>query len=253
MDVRIKNYVGVALVASLAAFAIAGLWYVNAYSKSIDPSSLRSFSVVGEGKAVAIPDVARFTFEVITEGGTDLSALQTQNIDKANAAIEFIKSKGVKKEDIRTEAYNIVPRQEYFTCPLSDIRVPVSCPPPKISVKVRDFAETGAIMAGVVDKGANSVSQLTFTVDDRTEVENAARKEAIAKAEAKAWELAAAGKFKVGRLISIYEQGEVPPMYYKEAYGRAFDVAQTAPSPELNVEAGSDEIIVSMTLTYEIK
>ena len=56
----------------MVILAISSLLFANIYSKSIEPSSYRSFSVSGEGKITAIPDVAQFTFSLITEGGKTL-------------------------------------------------------------------------------------------------------------------------------------------------------------------------------------
>lgn len=262
MEQKIKNYVGIAGIAAMLVFAVASLSYVNSYSKSIEPSSYRSFSVSGEGKAVGMPDVAAFTFEIITEGGTDVGALQTANVEKANQAIEFVKSKGVKPEDIRTESYNIEPRWE--SCNSGGIvsQVPV-CPPPKIigytvrqsvSVKVRNFVDAGAILSGVVDKGANAASQLSFAIDDPTEVQNKARMEAIAKAQAKAMEVASAGKFKLGRLLSISENEGPEPYYYdKIVEARSFNEGDgIAASPAPDIQPGSEDVHINVSLTYEI-
>ena len=116
MDTRIKNWVGSAVVIALIAGAISVLWYAYTYSRATEPSSFRNFSVSGEGKAVAIPDVATFTFEVITEGGKNLADSQTTNTQRTNGALSFIKSKGVADKDIRTQSYNVEPRYQSFNC-----------------------------------------------------------------------------------------------------------------------------------------
>ena len=72
MDKKIKNYLGIGALVSMVILAISSLLFANIYSKSIEPSSYRSFSVSGEGKITAIPDVAQFTFSLITEGGKTL-------------------------------------------------------------------------------------------------------------------------------------------------------------------------------------
>ena len=69
MNNKIKDYLGVAIIATMIIFAYAATAYVNAFSRSIQPSSFRSFSVSAEGRIVAIPDVAQFSFSVKTEGG----------------------------------------------------------------------------------------------------------------------------------------------------------------------------------------
>lgn len=257
MTEKVKNYLGVAIIIALLAFAFAVLSYVNAYSKSIEPSSFRSFSASGEGKVVAIPDVAKFTFSVITEGGTDIAKLQKENTDKVNKAITFIKSKGIEAKDIKTESYNLNPRYQYFSCP----KAGGPCPPAEVvgytitqtlSVKIREFSKIGEVLSGVIQNGANSASELNFTIDDPTEVQNKARAEAIMKAKAKAKAIAEAGEFRIGRLLSINEGGYYPPIY--EKFGRGGDFAGVeAALPVPTIEPGSQDVIVNVTLQYEIE
>ena len=81
MTEKLKNYLGWVLIISILLVAFSAWRYVSAYARSIQPASFRSFSASGEGKVVVVPDVAKFTFSVITEGDTDISKLQTSNTD----------------------------------------------------------------------------------------------------------------------------------------------------------------------------
>jgi len=256
MDKIIKNILGIAAIAVIASFAFAALKFANTYDRSSEPTSFRSFEVSAEGKAVSVPDVARFTFSVRTEGGKDVAALQQQNIEKMNAAIALVKNQSVDEKDVKTQNYDVSPRYEYHTCP----RDGGSCPPPEIvgyavsqsvEVTIRDFENISPILAGVVDAGANEVSQLSFTIDDPTSVENEARVEAIAKAKEKAKAIAKAGGFGLGRLLSIEEGGSASQVYNEARTFalKAYDEAGSAPS----IEAGSQETIISVVLEYEIE
>lgn len=260
MDLKIKNYMGMAAIALMAAAALSSLWFVRAYSRSAEPSSFRSFSASGEGRIIAIPDVAQFTFSVLTQGGKDLGALQNENTIKVNRAIGVMKAAGVEDKDIKTEQYSVEPRYKYYDCRY-DGSSASPCLPPEIvgytvqqsvSVKARDFTKVGAMLADVVTSGANSVSQLNFTMDDPTEVQSQARAEAIQKAKVKAKAVAKAGGFRLGKLLSIDENGP-SPIYYGYGMGGAekasFD-AVAAPAPA--IEAGSQEVKVNVTLRYEI-
>lgn len=257
MDLRIKNYIGLVSIGAIVVASFVLLWLVSSYSRSLEPSSFRSFSVSGEGDAVGIPDIAEFTFYVITEGGVDLGGLQNENIKKMNGAIAFIKTRGVDGKDIKTLSYNVQPR--YTQCVRTFFQEE-TCPPPQIvgytitqgvSVKVRDFSKVGEIMAGVVESGANSVTGLFFTIDDPTEIENEARAEAVEKARNKATALAKAGGFRLGRLLFIQEGGGISPLYFKES-ARALGVGgDSLPTP--TIEPGSEEVTIHITLTYEIR
>ncbi|MFA4937161.1 MAG: SIMPL domain-containing protein [Patescibacteria group bacterium] len=256
MNDKLKTYLGWVIILVLLILAYSTVVYVSSYAETTEPSSFRSFGVTAEGKVMAVPDIAEFSFSVITDGGPQIGNLQQQNTDKMNKAIEYVKSNSIEAKDIKTQQYNLQPRYRYFNCRQDGV-----CPPPEITgytvsqtvlVKVRDFAKVGDLMSGVVQNGANQVSDLRFTVDDPTALENQARAEAIQKAKAKAREVAKAGGFKLGDLLSI-EEGGVPTPYYSygmggglEAKGMGDDVVAPA------IEAGSQEIVVTVNLRYEI-
>ena len=263
MEEKIKRYSDWAKVVLMAALALSALWYARTYSRSVEPSTFRSFSVSGEGKVVAIPDVARFTFSVLTQGGKDLGALQKENTIKVNRALGVVKAVGVEDKDVKTESYSVEPRYQYFNCGPILLDSGKPCPPPEIvgytvsqtvSVKARDFSKVGDLLRDVVGSGANSVSQLSFTVDDPTEIQNQARAEAIGKAKTKAKAIAKAGGFKLGDLLSIDEGGYYPqPVFYKtlEAGGYGGEGPVSLPAPA--IEPGSQEVRVTVNLRYEIK
>lgn len=253
MDPKIMNWLGIAAIAALVIITLGAVRFVGVYADSAEPRA--SFAATGEGKASAVPDVAEFSFGITTEGGLNVSSLQQQNTTKANAAINYVKSQGVEAKDIRTESYNISPRYQYFSCngsgpcrPSEIVGYTIS---QTIHVKVRDFAKTGPMLAGVAEQGANNISSLSFKIDDLEKVKNEARAKAIESAKEKAEALAKAGGFKVGRILSIQESGSTPPpIYYAklETSAGAAD-AQNAPS----IEPGSDETTVNVTITYAIR
>jgi hypothetical protein len=245
---------------SVLMVALSAWNYASSYADSIQPSSFRSFAVSGEGKVTAVPDIAQISFSVLTEGNKDLGALQSQNTEKMNKVIAFLKGQGVEEKDIKTEQYNISPRYQYYSCP-SQTYSAQPCPPADIvgytinqnvEVKIRDFAKIGSVLGGLVENGANTVSQLTFAIDDPTAVEMEARKEAMEKAKVKAEEIAEAGGFNVGRLLSVDENNYYPrPMMYKEALGMGGVAMDSAATP--NIQPGSQEVTVNVVLRYEIK
>ncbi|MDP3741015.1 MAG: SIMPL domain-containing protein [bacterium] len=274
MNEKVKNSLGVAIIIAVFIFAGSALGYVKYYGKSIQPSSFRSFSVTAEGKAVAIPDVAEFTFSVITEGTKKLPDLQKENTSKTNAIIAYLKEQGIGEKDIKTTSYYVSPRYEYFNCPQpiydpnnAATFSPRPCPPPEIngytinqtvSVKIRNFDKTGEILSGAVERGANSVSQLNFTIDDRSRVEQEARAQALGRAKEKAEATARAGGFRLGRLLGIDDSYSPYPYYDQYGYARESGGGAGAGLPEksippTSIEPGSQEVIVNLILRYEIE
>lgn len=256
MNPKIQSLLGLSGIVALIAIAAASLWYVQSFSESQQIRS--SFQVQGEGKVIAVPDVAQITFGVITEGGVDITGLQQKNAEKVNRAISFLKDKGIDDKDIKTQYYNIFPRHQYFSCSSPRGSEAASCPPPEIvgytvsqnvQIKIRDLEKIGDLLAGIVQRGANTVSGPTFTVDDPDTLQNEARSQAIIKAREKAEAIAKAGGFRLGKLVALQE-GFVSPIPYYGLETQTVGMAMKSGGPEL--EPGSQEVRVTVTLTYEI-
>ncbi len=273
MHHHVKNLLGAAAAIAVLASGYAAWSAAASYGKSIQPSSFRSFTVTGNGTATSTPDVAEFSFQTVTQGGTDLNASQAANTEAMNKAIAFVKSQGVSDSDIKTSGYDIQPRYETYDCSPAPVPTMVSgaqgavgasslarpCPPPVIvgytvtqtaDVKVRDFGKIGGIMDGIVKNGANQVGALSFTVDNPTALQAAARADAIGKARDQAAQIAQAGGFRVGRLLSVQQGGY--PIYDAAGIGggiKASAISAAVPS----IQPGAHEVNVAMTLQYEIE
>jgi len=255
---KVKIYLYIVIMLAALIFASAVFWFAKSYSLEAQSSSLKSFSVFADGKVVALPDVAKVTFGVISEGGKDLSKLQNENTSKVNQIIAFLKKEGIENKDIKTINYNISPRYQYYSCS-SDEKLSKPCPPPEIvgytltqevSVKIRDFTKISNILGGIVSNGANNVSSLSFEVDDLTALQNQARDIAISKAKEQAKIIAKVGGFNLGKLISLnisYDNFSRDMLYASQSV----KVAKEVSLPE--VEPGSKEVVASVTLQYEIR
>lgn len=253
MSSIIKNILGVALVLALVALTYAGFSLVSAYSRSVQPPST-GLVVSGQGKALAVPDTGAFTVGVITEGGKDLPGLQRENTERAGRIIDFLKSEGVSPEDIKTSGYRVEPRYRRYECGPGKEGAGRPCPPPEIvgysvtqtvSVKVRDLKNTGVLLEGTVSRGANTVSQLSFFLDDPGALRDRALEDAVKNAQEAARAMAEAGGFRLGRLLSLQETSTPAPLY--EARTLAL---REAAAPQ--VEPGVEEVNAEVTLMYEI-
>ena len=270
MEQSIKNYLSISLIVLSLVGAFSAAYYTLTYADS-QTFNAPSFYVGGEGKVAAIPDVAQFTFSVTNEGGQNIVDTQTSNTETTNKVIDFLKANGIEAKDIKTVGYNVYPRYSSGACPPFYIQPSIGdmegalltseCPPSRIigytveqtvQVKVRDLENVGKALSGVIENGANSTSQLSFTVDDKAQYENEARALAMVAAKSKAEAIAEAGGFKIGKLLSVDEYFVGP--YYYDGYGGFGGGAESldtkvAPS----VEPGSQEIIITVNLRYEIK
>jgi uncharacterized protein YggE len=170
---------------SMVVVALSAAAYTYQYGRSVNQMSVRSFSVTVEGKADAIPDVAEFSANVLTDGGANVTEAQNRNTEKMNKVIAFAKAQGIESGDIKTEHYQVRPRYDNPNCFSGQ-----ACPAPqvigysvdqRVSVRVRDTQKLGGMLSGVVDQGANGVSGVSFVVDDVQKIKNDARTNAIAQ------------------------------------------------------------------------
>jgi len=242
--------------AALTIGALSTLWYVSAYARSLRPEGgWNTVTVSAEGTASPVPDVGQLGFSVISEGGTDISALQEDNTKKMNDILAFLDEQDVEKEDVKTASYQVTPRYQYFPCTAG------SCRPAQVvgytvsqtvQVKVRDLARSGDIIAGATERGANGITGPDFVVDDATGAENEARAMAIGKAKEKARMIAQQSGLRLGKLLSVSDDysGGVQPYGGTQYESGAIDGKGTA-SPVL--EPGSQEVKVSVSLTYSVR
>ena len=238
--------------------SVAALGYVYQYGRSIQQSyPTRTFSVDGDAKLNLVPDIAKFSVSVVSDGGK-VTEIQKGNTEKMNAVQAFLKGLGVDKKDMQTTQYTLNPRYEYPPCDGTG-----KCPAPRMSgytltqeltIKVRDTEKLGDMLSGVTEKGANSVSSVTFDVDDDRDARNTARAEAIVEAKKKAKDIAKAGGFSLGRLVSISEGQNSPMPMYANAGGFASGASkmndESVATP--SIEPGTRESTVSVSLTFEI-
>ncbi len=258
-DVQFRNAVRAAawlLVGLLAVSLLYVLSSVRYVGAGIAPGN--TISVSGYGEAVAVPDIATFSFSVVSEKPT-VAAAQAEATAKANATTAYLKQAGVDEKDIQTSDYSVSPMYDYKQavcangyCPGGEQVLRGYQVRQTTTVKVRDTAKAGDLLGGVGQTGATEVSGLQFTFDDPDGVEDEARQEAIADAKAKAKELARELGVSIVRVVSYSENGSGVP--YPVAYGRggatmAMDSKAAAPE----ISTGQNKVTSSVSVTYEIR
>jgi uncharacterized protein YggE len=219
---------------------------------------VNTISVDGSGDAVAIPDIATFSFTVTKTAATVADA-QKQATDQANAALKAVRDGGVADKDIQTTSYNINPHYEYQNGVCTSVGV---CRPGKsvltgydvsqsTEVKVRDLSKAGALFASIGSLGVDSVNGLTFSVDKPDAVQAQARGIAIANAQAKAKELASQLGVSLVRVISFSENGNSPrPVTFNLAAQDKVMTGSAIVAPEIST--GEQKVTSSVSITYEI-
>lgn len=207
-----------------------------------------TISISGEGKVTGIPDIATIEVGLTTEK-KDVASAQKENTLKMNRLISNLKNLGVEDKDIQTSYYNIYPQYDWPDGKqvLRGYQVNQS-----VSVKIRNLDKIGDILAAAGEGGANQVSGLSFNIDDPEKLRQEARIKALENAKEKADALAKVAGVKLGKIVSFSEYSAVPTPMYKsmEALGMG---GGTGDMPAPSVEKGSMDIVVNVTVSYEIK
>ena len=101
--------------------------------------------------------------------------------------------------------------------------------------------------------GATQVgtSQLILNEEKQKELENKTRIEAIKKAKEKAAEISKAAGIRLGRVVSVNENGGGYGMPYARTMELKMDSAAAMPVPATEINPGENKISVSVTLSFE--
>ena len=215
------------------------------------PEFKNIISVEGSGKVTAKPDVAVINTGVLTEKSTVAQA-QKENTEKMNAIIKALKDDfKIEDKDIKTSQYSIYPRYDWSDGSQRIIGYGIS---QSVEIKVRDFDKIGNILAKAAELGTNSLNGPTFAIDDPEVYKAEARGKAIAQAKDKAKVLADQVGIKLGPIVNFSENfGGYPTPFYSSNLALDLGGGTEKALPALTIEAGSEEISVSVSISYEIR
>jgi len=248
-----KKYFWLVLNLVLIVLIFLGLTAVDAlkkYQSSLIPS--RVITVTAQDKKAVIPDIASFSFSVVSEG-KDPAKIADENNQVMNRAIGVVKAEGIDAKDIQTSGYNLSPRYEYDektrATTVSGYTLTQT-----VFVKIRDFSKISKILSSLPALGINQISSLSFEIDNQDKYIAEIRGNAFEKAKDKAKEMASQNHSRLGRVVTFSEYQNYPGPIYRaydsksEAYGIG-GASVAAPA----VEPGSQEVIVNVSVTYEIR
>lgn len=226
---------------------------------SVTTQQSEAFSVTGEGRSSIKPDKATVRLGVVADGATADIAKNKMN-EVINKVTTEIKALGIDEKNIKTENLNVY--EDY-----NNIRVMptekngTTTPPQDPNSKATSYRAntTLVVSAGPIDlankvidvgtnNGINQIGGVQFDNTDKTAAENDARVKAVADAKAKAEMAAKTAGFKLGKIINYSEgnSGGGPIMYAAKAGDSATQNSTTQLNP------GENEVVISVTLSYEV-
>jgi len=247
-----KFWFWVLLDASLAALIIAvlgiGLPVAAEYGASISPA--RTIVVTAEGKTTATPDLAEITFSVVSTG-QDPSTLQTSNVSKMNAALQFLESQNIATSDIATTGYDLEPAYNYDNASQRNYITGYTLTQ-TVTVKIHDLSNVATVLGGLAPLGVNQIGGVNFTFNDQDTFVALARADAMNKVETKARAMAAQAGTSLGEVVNISESSYVPVPVVRYAMAGSAVMAPTAASTP-NIQAGTQDITDDVTITYALR
>ena len=209
-----------------------------------EPPQIATLTADGIGTVYTVPDIVIIDIGVTTQEGAPADALAA-NDAAMQAVINAIIAAGVAELDIATSGFSISP--VYGPQRSGDI-----APPPivayevtnQVTVKIRDLANSGAVLNQVVAAGANRINSIRFDVDEPKPHQDEATQLAIADALRRAELMAEAAGVRIVRVLTVSAYLGGGPQPYLE---RSFAVAQATP-----IMGGERAITANATVTFEI-
>jgi len=205
----------------------------------------RRIIVTGTGEAEAAPDMATISVGVETQADEAAAAL-AENSQRMQALMDALSAEGIAAEDMQTSRLGLGPVW-------SDRRNEPEAPPEIVgyraenilSVRVRNIGRTGTVIDALAGAGANRVSDIAFSVTEPKPLRDAALRNAVADARAKAQLIAESAGVRLGQVAEIRQLGGTPRPVAFEA--RA-DVAMDTP-----IAQGSVGISTSVEASFAIE
>ena len=229
-------------VALLVALAAAGS-PVAALGQGTDRQSLdHRITVVGEGSANAVPDLAVIEAGVTTQGKTARAASEANSTAMAKV-FAALKTAEIAERDMQTARFSIRPVHDQRRD--GDNRITGFQASNQISVKVRALGKLAPVLDQLIAAGANDISGIHFTVSQRSTLLDKARADAVADARRKAEILSKAAGVRLGQAVRIAEGGG-PAVPMERMTLRA------APAASVPVAIGEQTLQVHVSVTFEL-
>ena len=205
-----------------------------------------NLSAYGETKVA--PDMATISTGVVTEAPTAAEAMRL-NREKMTQVIATLRRQGVAEKDIQTSNLNLSAQYTYRENQPPLLRGYQASN--QVTVTVYELDRLGAAVDAVVASGANQINGIGFGLRDPQTAENAARREAVRRLQAKAELYAQATGMRLVGLKSLSEGGGYtapPPVpMYRMAMAEAASDASTP------VAAGQLTLRVDVQGVYELE
>jgi uncharacterized protein YggE len=241
----ISATIGLSALITIVALIVGRPSSVRA-APAADDDLRSTISVVGDGRVLVQPDIARASFGVEATGQT-LSQAQADAATRMQAVIDTLVAQGVSRDDIRTSRLSATPiYDQKDNTVIQGYRAANS-----VQVTLRSLDQVGAIVDAVTAAGANRVDGLSFAVENQEAPKGQARALAMQNARVKADQLASLAGVRIVSVKSIQESdASATPV---RAQPQAAYAAAPGAAPAPPVEPGTQEVRTQVSVTYIVE
>lgn len=187
----------------------------------------RTVTVSGQGSVTAIPDIATVTLGVST-AADDAAAALAANSARMAQVLDLLRAEGIAERDVETSQFGLDPvweeSEEDAPARIAGYRVRNL-----VTVRLRDVSALGRLLDRLTAAGANDIAGIGFALSDSSALLAEARRRAVADAVATATLYAEAAGARLGRVLTLADQGTSLPMPAPRYRAEAMAAVPVAP------------------------
>jgi uncharacterized protein YggE len=209
----------------------------------------RTIEVSGTAEVSAAPDLAIISLAVETTA-QEANAAVEQNAARTAKVTAAIKPKLGAKDRTSTTRYALEPRYQQAERGSTDApRIVGYVAYNEVRIETHTLDAVGQLIDAGVTAGANRVSQLEFTLEDRNPTLRAALNRAGSEARAQAESVASALGVQLRRVVTATSQPPIMPRRYE---GGAMRTAAESSAPT-SIDATDVTVSATLRVIYEIE
>jgi uncharacterized protein YggE len=242
--------IGIVLLALMAAPSVAR-------AQEATPAAVQkagTVTVLGRGTVSVKPDTAAVQIGITTQQATLSNALDEANT-KMSAIIDALAKLGIADEDIQTAYFSVSAVRDTSTQTGNELPPVVGYSVSnQVNATLRDLkwkrgmpsGRIGEVIGAAIDAGATDIYGIAFSVSNTKDAEQTARTMAVANANERGTELAAAAGKRLGEVLGISEGVTYQPL----GAGQMQAAGQGAGGPP--IVGGTVDVVIEVTVTYEL-
>ncbi len=216
------------------------------YFKPWQTKPAETISVTAQGKAQATPNIAKIT-ATLTSQNPNSDEARRENAKKVGQIVESLKKLGIDQKDIKTQNISAGPGYEIQIYPRPPIASQFTT---TLEITIRNFDTADEVIKTLTQNGVQNLYGPNLNLDENAQntAKSSARENAVSLARQKAEELAKLSGRKLGKAVSIKEEGEAQfptPLLSTNQADLKQKAAQIAP--------GQNEVVVNISVDFSLK